>query len=250
MFLRLILVVSTIVLLGAVPARAETSAAQKDEIEAIVRNYLLAHPEVIEEALNALEKHRQAELVAAQAEAIERNRDVIFDSVNQMVLGNPRGKVTLVEFFDYNCPYCKRAVADMKALLEKNRDLRVVMKEFPILSEGSLEAARISVAIKEIAPGRYLDFHEQLFARPGQANGDKALQVARDLGLDIEALKAAAARPEVTENIEEVNGLAKKLGIAGTPAYVIGKELIGGAAGYDTLQKKVAELADCNNPVC
>ncbi|RTM05533.1 MAG: DsbA family protein [Hyphomicrobiales bacterium] len=250
MLIRSTLVTAIVLFLAAGPVHAETTPAQKQEIETIVRDYLLAHPEVIEEALNALQEHRQAELAAEQTEAIERNRSVIFGSVNQMVLGNPNGKVTLVEFFDYNCPYCKRAAADTKALLEKNPDLRIVMKEFPILSEGSLEAARISVAVKDIAPHRYLEFHEELFARPGQADSGKALRVARDLGLDTEALKSAAARPEVTENIQEVNKLANKLGIGGTPAYVIGNELIGGAPGYEVLQKKVTALIDCNKPVC
>ena len=161
-------------------------------------------------------------------------------SDHQMVLGNPEGAVTMVEFFDYNCGYCKRALTDMTALLAANPDLRVVLKEFPILSEGSAEAARISVAVKDIAPDRYLDFHQALLSSPGAADAAKALEVAGDLGLDAEALKEAAAAESVEQNLQEVHELAGLLGISGTPSYVIGTELVPGAIGYDGLQSKVA----------
>ncbi|HWT30566.1 MAG TPA: thioredoxin domain-containing protein, partial [Propylenella sp.] len=157
----------------AAPVRAETTAAEKQEIEQIVRDYLLAHPEVIEEAITLLRAKREQEALAAQGKAIQENSAAIFDSKNQAVLGNPDGKITLVEFFDYNCGYCKRAVSDMNALLAANPDLRIVMKEFPILSESSVEAARISVAVNDSAPEKYLAFHQELFDRPGQANGSK-----------------------------------------------------------------------------
>src|SRR5688572_5078762 len=190
------------------PASAETSAAERQEIEQIVRDYLLANPEVIEEAVNALRAKRQAEEAVAQTKAIEEHRQDIFDSTHQMVLGNPDGPITLVEFFDYNCGYCKRALSDMTALLEANPDLRIVMKEFPILSEGSLQAARVSVAVKDLAPDKYLTFHRELMTRPGEATSAKALEVARDLGLDAAALETASKGDGVTGNIKEVHELA------------------------------------------
>ena len=122
--------------------------------------------------------------------------------------------------------------------------------EFPILSQGSVEAARISVAVKDSAPDRYLEFHEALFSRPGEANGAKALEVAGDLGLDTEALKAAANSERVTGNLQEVQELAGKLGISGTPSYVIGRELVPGAAGFDALQQKVAAMRECGRATC
>jgi protein-disulfide isomerase len=232
------------------PASAETSAAERQEIEQIVRDYLLANPEVIEEAVNALRAKRQAEEAVAQTKAIEENRQNIFDSPHQMVLGNPDGAITLVEFFDYNCGYCRRAVSDMTALIDANPDLRVVMKEFPILSEGSVAAARMSAAVKDVAPDRYLEFHQELFSRPGEATGQKALEIARDLGIDSGALEAAAASDGVTQNLQEVSTLAEQLGISGTPSYVIGTELVPGAAGYDVLQEKVAAMRRCGKTVC
>lgn len=236
-------------LLGA-PAAAEMNPEQKGEIEALVRDYLIANPEVIEEAINALRAKREAETVAAQTKMIEERQHLIFDSEHQMVLGNPAGAITLVEFFDYNCGYCKRAVSDMNALIEANPDLRIVMKEFPILSEGSMQAARVSVAVKDIAPERYQEFHSELFSRPGQADNAKALDIARDLGLNVEALRAAVDQENVTRNLQEVQQLAQILGITGTPSYVVGRELVPGAAGFDALQEKVTAMRECGKATC
>ncbi len=246
---RIVSLAAALVCLAA-PLRAEIPAAERQEIEQIVRDYLLAHPELIEEAITLLRQKREQESAAAQVKVIEENGAKIFDSEHQMVLGNPDGKISLVEFFDYNCGYCKRAVTDMTALLDTNPDLRIILKEFPILSEGSVEAARVSVAVKDQAPESFLKFHQELFNRPGQVTGAKALQVAKDLGLDPNALQAAANRDDVTGNLQEVQQLAELLGISGTPSYVIGTELVPGAAGYDALQAKVAAMRQCGATAC
>jgi protein-disulfide isomerase len=239
-----------IAILGSAPSRAEMDAAQKAEIEKIVRDYILANPEILDEAAQALQQKRDQELAESQMRAIEEKAQTIFNSEHQAVIGNPDGAITLVEFFDYNCSYCRRAVSDMTALLEANPDVRMVMKEFPILSEGSVEAARISVAVKDIAPDKYLAFHQELFTRPGQAGTAKALQVAADLGLDAEALKAAANAGDVTQSLQEVHQLATDLGISGTPSYVIGKAIIPGAIGFDGLQSIVSAVRQCGATVC
>ncbi len=225
---------------AAEPAHAEMSAEQKAEMGPVIRDYLLANPEVLEQAFEVLQQRRADEAALAQTKAIEENKSRIFASDHQMVLGNPDGAITMVEFFDYNCGYCKRALTDMTALLAANPDLRIVLKEFPILSEGSAEAARVSVAVKDIAPERYLDFHQALLSRPGPADASKAIEVAGDLGLDTEALKKAAGAESVQQNLQEVLELAGVLGISGTPSYVIGTELVPGAVGYDSLQSKVS----------
>jgi protein-disulfide isomerase len=248
-FLRIAAAALAVIFLAA-PSRAAMDAEQKQEIETIVRDYLLANPEVLEEAFKILQERRDKEEAAKQAKAVEESGDLIFNSQNQMVLGNPEGAVTLVEFFDYNCGYCKRAVSDMMALLDANADLRIVIKEFPILSEGSVEAARISVALKDVAPDKYLEFHQELFARPGVANSAKALEVAKNLGLDVEALKTAAGAADVTDNIQEVHQLASTLNITGTPSYVIGNEIVPGAMGFDALQKKVEAMRECGVTIC
>jgi protein-disulfide isomerase len=248
-FIRIAFTVLALLAAGA-PLRAEMTPEQRKEFEQVIREYLLANPELLEEAITVLRERRDKEAALAQAKTIDEKAALIFNSSNQMVLGNPVGAVTMVEFFDYNCGYCKRAVSDMTALIDANADLRVVMKEFPILSEGSMQAARISVAVKDVAPDRYLEFHIELFSRPGQADGAKALEVARDLGLDVEALKKASEASTVGANIEEVRGLAAALGISGTPSYIIGKEIVPGAVGFDGLQGKVTAMRNCGATLC
>ena len=232
------------------PATAQTSPEEKREIERIVRDYLLTNPDIVEKALMTLQANRDAEAKMRASLAIEQMSDKLLNSRHQAVLGNPEGRITLVEFFDYNCAYCRRALNDMTALMEANPDLKMVMKEFPILNEGSVEAARVSVAIKDLAPQSYLQFHEELLTRPGTADGEKALSIAEELGLDVEALKAAANSKDVTDNFIEVQGLAQALGISGTPSYVIGGEVVPGAAGFDALQAKVAAVRTCGSATC
>jgi protein-disulfide isomerase len=238
------------ILIAMAPARAEMTAEQRSEMETVIREYLLAHPEVLEEAITVLRERREKEAAVAETRTITEMSDVIFDSEHQVVLGNPAGAITLVEFFDYNCGYCKRAMSDMTALIESNPDLRVVLKEFPILTEGSVEAARIAAAVERVAPESYLKFHVELFSRPGQANAAKAIEVARDIGLDADAVKKASEEKSVTDGISEVRDLAAALGITGTPSYVIGTELVPGAIGFDGLQSKVAAMRECGVTVC
>jgi protein-disulfide isomerase len=248
--LRAALASLALLIFSTLAAGAEMSAEQRQEIETIIREYLLANPEVLEEAIEVLRTRRDQEAAVAQAKLIEDSSGIIFESAHQSVVGNPDGTITLVEFFDYNCGYCRRAVDDMNALLSANPDLRMVMKEFPVLSEGSVQAARISIAVQKLAPDTYLDFHRELFARPGEATEAKALEVAGDLGLDVEALKTAADGDDVTQNLQEVQDLATTLGINGTPSYVIGTELVPGAVGYDLLQERVTAVRECGATVC
>jgi protein-disulfide isomerase len=175
-------------LCGAPPAASAQSFtdAQRGDIETIIKNYLVAHPEVVEEAMTELSK-RQATAEAAKSEAaVTDNADKIFNSPRGVVLGNKDGDVTFVEFFDYNCGYCKRAMADMLDLLKTDPKLKVVLKEFPVLSEGSVEAAKVAVAVRMQDPGgkKYLDFHQKLLGGRGVADKARAMAAAKDAGLD------------------------------------------------------------------
>lgn len=234
----------------AIPALAEMTAAEKKDVEQVVRDYIIANPEIVQEALIALEDKRKLAEKAKQTEAITTLSDAIFRSEHQAVMGNPEGTITIVEFFDYNCGFCKRALNDMEALKDTNPDLRIVMKEFPILSQGSLEAARVSVAVSKLAPEAYADFHREVLVRSGTANHAKAMAIVKDLGLDEKAIEAAAGKEDVLENFAEVRMLADSLGVTGTPSFVIGKEAVFGAVGYDALQEKVIEARNCATAVC
>src|SRR5689334_23247634 len=167
--LRLFLPALFAMAICAVPVASAQSLSdsQRSEIEAVIKNYLIAHPEVLEDAMAELNK-RQAAAEAERHEAgVAQNSETIFNSPRGVVLGNKDGDVTFVEFFDYNCGYCKRAMADMLDLLKTDHKLKVVLKEFPVLSEGSVEAAKVAVAARMQDPSKYLDFHTKLLGGRG-----------------------------------------------------------------------------------
>jgi protein-disulfide isomerase len=224
---------------------------QRGDIETIVRNYLIAHPEVLEEAMAELNK-RQAAADAEKHEAsVASNADTIFNSPRGVVLGNKDGDVTFVEFFDYNCGYCKRAMSDMLDLLKNDGKLKVVLKEFPVLSEGSVEAAKVAVAVRMQDPSgkKYLDFHQKLLGGRGPADKARAMAAAKDAGLDTARIEKDIASPEVKATIEENFKLAEAMGMNGTPSYVIGKQVVIGAVGLDGLKEKIG-IARCGKATC
>ena len=159
----------------------------------------------------------------------------LFTSSRQVVLGNPDGNVTFVEFFDYNCGYCKRAMDDMLTLMKDDAKLKVVLKEFPVLGPGSVEAAQVAVAVRmqDKTGKKYLEFHQKLLGGRGQADKARALAVAKDIGLDMGRLDKDLASPEVKATLQESFKLAEALGLNGTPSYVIGEDVVVGAVGLD-----------------
>lgn len=232
---------AALALLAAPIAASAAEAPDRAAIEAIVREYIIANPEIIAEAIQALEKKQAASQAADQKDLIRRSGSILFDSTRQVVLGNPKGDVTLVEFFDYNCGYCKRALPDMLTLLDRDPNVRIVLKEFPVLGPGSTEAAKVAVAVGRIAPDKYLDFHKRLLSIRGQADKAKAIEAATAAGISAAALDKAMADKEVDATIEEVYGLAGALGLSGTPSYVVGEEVVPGAIGLTKLQARIAD---------
>ncbi len=234
----------------AAPAQSFTDA-QRSDIETIVRNYLIAHPEVLEEAMNELSKRQAAAEEKKHEDAIASNADAIFNSPRGVTLGNRDGDVTFVEFFDYNCGYCKRAMADMLDLLKNDSRLKVVLKEFPVLGPGSVEAAQVAVALRMQDPGgkKYLDFHQKLLGGRGPADKAHALAVAKDVGADMGRIEKDMTSPEVKATIEENFRLAEAMGMNGTPSYVIGKQVVVGAVGLEGLKEKIG-VARCGKAAC
>jgi protein-disulfide isomerase len=224
------------------PAGAqEFSPAQRGDIEKIVRQYLLNHPEVLQEAMAELEK-KQAVVEAEKAKsAIKDHSDALFNSPYQVTLGNPQGDVTFVEFFDYNCGYCKRALTDMVTLMGKDPKLKVVLKEFPVLGPGSLEAAQVAVAVRmqDKSGRKYMEFHQKMLGGRGQADKARAMAVAKEIGLDIARIERDLKSEEVAKSIQESMKLAEALGMNGTPSYVIGNDVVVGAVGLEALGKKI-----------
>jgi protein-disulfide isomerase len=220
---------------------APFSNDQRQAIESIIKDYIVQHPEVVQEAMDALDK-RQKQADADKARAtIRDNKTAIFNSPHQVVLGNPQGKITMVEFFDYNCGYCKHALPDMVELLKTNPDLRFVLKEFPVLGPGSVEAAHVAVAARMQDPTgkKYLDFHQKLLGGRGQADKARALAVAKDVGFDMARIEKDMDSDEVKATINEDMKLADALGVNGTPSYVVGDEVVVGAVGIDELKTRI-----------
>jgi protein-disulfide isomerase len=217
------------------------SPAQRGNIEKIIKEYLVEHPEVLQEAMAALEK-KQAVAEAEKAKgAIKNHSEAIFNSPMQVNLGNPQGDVTFVEFFDYNCGYCKRAMSDMMTLMSKDPKLKVVLKEFPVLGPGSTEAAQVAVAVRmqDKTGKKYLEFHQKLLGNRGQADKAKAMAAAKEVGLDMARLEKDLKSDEIAASLQESMKLAEALGLNGTPSYVIGNDIVIGAVGLDALGQKI-----------
>jgi len=229
----------------------ELTAGQKSEVERILRDYLIAHPEVIQDAMAELDKRQSAAEAEKHKATINQNAATIFSSPRQVVLGNPDGNVTFVEFFDYNCGYCKRAMDDMLTLLKDDPKLKIVLKEFPVLGPGSVEAAQVAVAVRmqDKTGKKYLEFHQKLLGGRGQADKARALAVAKDVGLDMARLEKDLASAEVKATLQESFKLAESLGLNGTPSYVIGDNVVVGAVGLESLKEKV-NTSRCGKPTC
>ena len=208
-----------------------------------------------EQRLREAEQKATSNQTAAEAEkqkaSVATNAETIFNSPRGVVLGNKDGDVTFVEFFDYNCGYCKRAMADMLDLMKTDPKLKVVLKEFPVLSQGSVEAAQVAVAVRMQDPSgkKYLDFHQKLLGGRGAADKVRAMAAAKEAGLDAARIEKDLASPEVRATIEENFKLAEAMGMNGTPSYVIGKQIVVGAVGVEGLKEKIG-VARCGKATC
>jgi protein-disulfide isomerase len=249
---RLALTAGFMLTLGALACQAQSVPdAQRVEIEKIIREYLVKHPEVLQEAMAELEKKQAVDEALKNKAAISEHAESIFNSPRQVVTGNPQGDVTFVEFFDYNCGYCKRAMTDMFDLIKHDAKLKVVLKEFPVLGPGSVEAARVAVAVRmqDKTGKKYMEFHQKLLGGRGQADKAKALAAAKEAGMDMARLERDMASDEVKQTLETNLKLAEKLGLNGTPSYVIGSNVIVGAVGLDKLKENV-NTARCGKATC
>lgn len=219
----------------------EAKPLDKAAIEKIVRDYLLENPELMLEVQDALETKQSAVAQVSQAKIIAENHDAIFNNPNDSVYGNPKGDVTIVEFYDYNCGYCKRAMPDMQALMKADPELRFVLKEFPILGPDSMRTHLVAQAFKKLMPEKYMELHEVLLSAPKSSTEDSAIKAAVALGANETKLRAAMKSDEVISSFQSAYTIGQALNISGTPSYIIGNQLVPGAVGAQTLTEKIAE---------
>lgn len=219
-------------------------------IDPMIENYLMSNPKILQRVSAALNTQLKAEQQAATTAALAEVKPALYDDPGHIVLGNPDGDVTLVEMFDYNCTFCRQALPDLAALLDDDPNLRVILKEFPILSQGSVEAARVAVLVNQSKPDAYWQFHQELFTSRGQVTKQTALKAAADVGLNPIQLELKMNEPSVTDVLNKSFDIASKLQVTGTPTYIIGNEVIPGAIGLDQLKTRIANMRACGQTEC
>ena len=239
----LVLAIPLFLIFSATGLRAEHDAATpaQEILEESIRNYLLSHPEVIIEVLDILRAEREVSEAEQAEQAVAAQQEAIFNDPTSPVGGNPDGDVTIVEFFDYFCGYCKRVMPDLIQAMGEDPGIRFVYKEFPILGPDSVVVARIALAAHRQSPGKYPALHIAMMSSRARLNEANALGIARDYGFDVDRLKADMESPEIDKILAQNNALAEKLGIRGTPGFVIGDQIIPGAIDIKTLRQLIAE---------
>jgi protein-disulfide isomerase len=228
-------------LLGLLPASARAdnfTPDQRREIEGIVRDYLVHHPEALIDAIQAAEEKLKSDAKDKAANALKERRREVFDDPQSPIAGNPKGDATLVEFFDYRCPYCKQVQPSLEKLLGDDRQLRLVYKEFPVLGPASELAAHAALAARK--QGKYDAFHRAMMAAKGTIDDMAIYAVAGSVGLDVERLKQDMKSPDIDKQLKANFALADALEINGTPAFVVGDEIVPGAVSLDALKQLIA----------
>jgi protein-disulfide isomerase len=214
---------------------------QRQEIEKIIQRYIMENPKVILESVNRLQQKEQAEKQAQAEKNVSASKNLLLNDPDSPVGGNPNGDVTVVEFFDYRCGYCKRVLPVVTKNIEKDKNVRYVFKEYPILGPESVTASKAAIAVSRIDADKYQPYHKALMAARGSLTKAKLIKVAADIGIDTAALEKEMGSSEIDDIIRKNYELAHSLNITGTPAFVIGTELVPGAIDLETLERLIAE---------
>jgi protein-disulfide isomerase len=225
--------------MGAAQAEEPLTPQQKEAVEGIVRDYLLAHPEVIRDALIELQRQQEQQQAAIRREAIAEVQDYAASLPEDFVKGDPKAEIAVIEFFDYRCPYCKAVAPRVDEVVKEDPAVRVVLIEFPILGEESKYASRAAIASR--FQGKYMALHDAMMGHKGNLTQEAVLELADDAGIDVEKLKEDMKSPEIDALIDRHYQLADKLGVSGTPAFVIGQELVPGAIDAETMKAKIKQ---------
>ena len=239
-------------MLGAVPAFADSfTAQQKSDLGPLIKDYLMAHPEVLRDAITELDTREKQAEADTRKKALAELGGKLATQADSLVIGNPDGKITLVEFFDYNCGYCKRALGDLDKLMQGNKDLKVVLRDFPILSAGSVDAALVALAAhNQFTGAKYWEFHRKLLLSRTAVGKEQALAVATAMGADMARLGKDSSDPKTRAAIQESLTDAQALNLNGTPSYIVGDDAIVGAQGFDEIQKRVESMRKCGKAMC
>ena len=218
----------------------EFSPQQNEQIKKMIQEYLFKNPKDFREAIISLQAYELRQQQKAARQTLSAEDESLYRSTVSYVAGNPDGDVTLIEFFDYNCSFCRQSMKDLMTLIKTDPNLKVIFKEFPILGEGSFFAARAAVA--SMKQGKYMEFHMALMQIRGTADKNNVLEIAEEVGMDLVKLVKEMQAPYVTKEINEVLRTASAIGVNGTPAYVVGENVLSGAVGLAELRRQIAEV--------
>ncbi|SNT26650.1 DsbA family protein [Antarctobacter heliothermus] len=222
-----------------VPLTVHAGELSEDRVKELVLEAIRENPEIVLEAVQIIEQREQQRQAAAAKSVLSDNRDFLENDPNAPVLGNMDGDVTVVEFFDYNCPYCRRVKPHIETLLEEDPNVRLVYREWPILGDGSVFAARAALASRE--QGKYEEFHWALMGMQGRAEEISVIRVAEEVGLDITTLRLDMQSPKIDAHIAASMELSRALGFNGTPSFVIGDALVPGVIEADQMIRLAQE---------
>lgn len=246
------LALAAAVVLSASASRAgDLTNEQKDQLGKFIHDYVVSHPEIIKEAAEELDRRDKAAETADREKTMAGEAAKLFNSPNQSVVGNPDGDVTLVEFFDYNCGYCKQSLASVTKLIESDPKLRVVLKDFAILGPDFVEVAEVATAARQQLKGqKFWEFHKRLLGARGHIGKAQAMAVAKELGADTDQLEKDIKSPATRAALAEVEGLAEKLHFGGTPSWVVGQDAYVGGLSYPDMKAKIDNVRKCGKAAC
>ncbi len=222
-------------------------SAERAEIEQIVVDTIMAKPEMIIESIEAMQEKQAAAEQDQARQAVQAYSTSLFEDTSSPFAGNPDGDVVVVEFFDYNCGYCKRSLPNVARLIDTDANVKVILKDYPVLSPTSETAARAALAVNEVAPDKYFDYHAALFNLGGKFDEANLAAVAVDMGIEEQAFLDAMKSDAVSEQLDENQNLARKLGARGVPLFVIGDEMFPGAIPFEQMKSEVERTREAQS---
>ncbi len=228
------------------PADDDNAPITRAQLPALIKKALLNDPLILTEVIEKMQSSQDAEIAAKSKDAIIKRKNDLYSDPTSPSVGAADADITIVEFFDYHCGYCKQALASISKLLENDKKVRVVFKEYPILSEDSKFASRAALAVNRIAKDKYFDFHKAMFAVNGNIDEKLVLDRAKSLGIDTEKLKKELSNPALEASLSKNRELGAEIGAQGTPAFVIGDNLYPGAMPYESIQKAIDAARKAN----
>ncbi len=236
----LLATVATVAVVSFVSSGVHAEAVTKKDVEEIVKQVIMDNPEVLMKSVENYRIKMQAEQAAQMQQSIAKLQEDLRNTTAP-IAGNPRGDVTVVEFFDYHCGYCKHMLPVVTQLLDEDKNVRFVFKELPILSEDSRLAAKAALGVHKVAPQKYFEYHSALMKLSGTFTEQQLLDTAKSLGVNPDKVKEAMNSADIEKELEKNREIATAIGVSGTPAVVVGRQLLPGAVNFNELKKRIAD---------